>query len=98
MVSNLIKDDYTVSCDSLANQKITTEADAKPISDAIRAVAGIRTLKLEGISLGIEAAKAISNAIAESPTMQVLLHIRCFLYDTNRVELLMGRLLQRKIT
>ena len=50
----------SVNCDCLANQKITSASDAQPISAAIEGCANLKTLKLEGISLGIEAAEAIS--------------------------------------
>ena len=75
MASNLIKGDFIVDCDPLANQKITTAEDAAPICDAIRNLKEIETLKLEGISLGIDAAKAISEAIAQSPTIKVSVRV-----------------------
>ena len=71
---SLIEDDYTVSCDLLVaekNLKISTAEDAKRICDAIKQLNELKTLKLEGISLGIEAAEAIADTISHCPSLEV---------------------------
>ena len=55
---SLIEDDNTVSCDLLSAEKINREItaeDACRICDAINQLNELKTLKLEGISLGIKA-------------------------------------------
>ena len=67
-----------VNCAVLKDQKITTADDAGPIVAAIEKCVSMRTLNLEGISLGIDAAEAISNAIAQCPTLEVCEWADCF--------------------
>ena len=71
---SLIEDDNTVSCDVLVaekNLKISTAEDARRICDAIKQLNELKTLKLEGISLGIEAAEAIADTISNCPSLEV---------------------------
>ena len=68
----------SVNCDCLANQKITSASDAEPISAAIGGCSNLKTLKLEGISLGIEAAEAIAQKIAKCPSLENCLWADCF--------------------
>ena len=73
---SLIEDDNTVSCDLLVaekNLKISTAEDASRICDAINQLNELKTLKLEGISLGIEAAEAIADSISHCPSLEVKL-------------------------
>jgi Ran GTPase-activating protein (RanGAP) involved in mRNA processing and transport len=66
--SELIGDNKSVICTVLCNVKITTEEDAAPIVEAIQNMGDMVTLNLDGISLGVDGALAISRVLP--PTLK----------------------------
>ena len=62
---DLMKGSGTVSCEALANVKITP-SDANTIAEAMKNTNNLDTLNLSGISLGIDGAEIISKVIPSS--------------------------------